>query len=105
MLFKRLITFTLAFLIFLGTYQLGFAQTPPDQWSPYLGESDIYKTADGAHWSNQDMYWRSGSKVEFDAMNDTYEHQTVFYNYDNDAWALEDAGYYQTDLPDPYLDT
>lgn len=42
---------------------------------------------------------------EFNNTDDTYEHQTLFYNYDGKAWSTSDAGYYQTNLPDPYLDT
>lgn len=103
-MFKRL-SFLLVGFMLVSSNQALAASTPAEKWSPYLGESNIYVKPDGARWTHQMMYWRTGSKVEFDAVNDTYEHQTVFYNYDNAAFAKEPTGVWQTDLPDPYLDT
>lgn len=104
-MFKRVSILVISLLVG-GTTQAFAAQTPAEKWSPYLGESNIYVKPDGARWTHQNMYWRTGSKIEFDSANDTYEHQTVFYNYDNAAFAKEPTGVWQTDLPDPsYLDT
>lgn len=80
-----------------------FASTNPEQWSPYLGESNNY-TSGGTRYTTQDMYWRTGSVVEFEALNDTFEQQIIYYDYDNSAWATEGKAL-QSNLPDNYLDT
>ena len=44
-----------------------------------------------------------GGMSEFNSSIDTYEHDTLFYNYDGTAWATT-ALYYDSNLPNSYLD-
>lgn len=74
-----------------------------ETYTPYKGHVLIGDDLDG-RFASQDLYWSSHSLEEFDASNDTYEQEVIFYNYDGEAYATT-ATSYESDLPDTYLDT
>lgn len=80
-----------------------------EKYVPFRGESDI--SADSySRYTVQWAAWNSFGKQAYTEGNDTYEHETVFYNYDGKAYATgplsttKGSGW-DTTLPDPYLDT
>jgi hypothetical protein len=91
-----------AFLLFAGLLypNISYADHQVnEQFTPYKGQSNISEDST-SRYSKQLMYWRTGSLKEFDSWNDTYEHETIFYNYDGSAYATKPTSY-QTNLPDP----
>lgn len=101
---KLYILFLIIIISFIVTSNiLKAASYVNEQFVPYIGYSTINQDGMG-RYSIQYMYWRSTSLGAFDSWNDTYEHETVFYNYDGSAYASR-ATSWQTNLPDPYLDT
>lgn len=72
-------------------------------YTPYYGYSYFY-TANNERYARIDVKWNSAGIKEFNSYNDTYEQELVFYNYDNTAYATY-CSTYQTNIPDPYMDT
>lgn len=50
------------------------------------------------------MKWNEQGISEFNASNDTFEHDLIFYNYDDNAYATSITSY-ESELPDSYIDT
>lgn len=63
-----------------------------------------FYTSGSERYARIEVKWSSEGISEFNASNDTYEQELVFYNYDNKAYTTYCSAY-QTNIPDPYLDT
>lgn len=72
-------------------------------YAPFYGYC-YFSTSDGERYARITVKWNDAGIEEFDASNDTYEQELVFYNYDDTAYATT-CSVYQTNIPDPYLDT
>jgi hypothetical protein len=107
-MYKKLLSLSIvtSLVTVLFISNVAYAETPAEKWVPYLGESNIYVNTSYERFTHQKVYWRAKTaSVFFDDIYDTYEHQTVFYDYDDDAFARDASGYYDSNFPDPYLDT
>ena len=72
-------------------------------YTPYYGYLYFY-TSNNERYTRINVKWNNAGIAEFNASNDTYEQELVFYNYDNTAYATS-CSTYQTNVPDSYLDT
>lgn len=111
----------LATLVALGAGHASHAQTtgnctaiPPESYLPRVGSTffseDQYSRYLMANWTwgyAQNMEWflrPYAPGVTWSA--GTYEHQHIFYNYDGRAYGnAPPAGYWDSNLPSPYVDT
>jgi hypothetical protein len=81
-----------------------------EYFMPYVGISLINDHPDPNYdirFTNQDMFWKSSNLAAYNYTDDTYEHETIFYNYDGNAFATTfiNSNWWSSTLPDPYLDT
>lgn len=67
-------------------------------YTPYYGYSYFY-TSNSERYARINVKWNNAGIAEFNASNDTYEQELVFYNYDNTAYATS-CSTYQTNVPD-----
>lgn len=76
------------------------------EWVPSWGKA--YISADAAtRYIYQYVYWHSSTRTRWLANNwaATYEPDAFFYNYDGKSYADAPTGYWNSDLPAPYVDT
>ena len=115
--FTRLITILVASVgVFsiLATAALAYdiyGSASYNTWSPYDGYTQVVSMNDGTPghaWSYQDMYWDSANRhstltYEWNGTS-AYEHEIIFYNYDNNGYA-SGATTFNSNLPSTsYLD-
>lgn len=74
-----------------------------DTYTPHSGYFNCY-SENNEDYAGVYFVWDNSMMGEFNASNDTYEQDVVFYNYDGNAYATG-ASAYQTNLPEGYLDT
>ena len=80
-----------------------------EKFTPFRGESHIGEDST-SRYTTQFSAWNDAGKETYSdsgSWNDTYEHETVFYNYDGSAYSsapLPGSSYW-SDFPDYYLDT
>lgn len=78
----------------------------PGKWVPSSGTSIVTADSYGQRYIRQTMYWNGVSRLQGFAVDDrTYEHETVFNNYDGKSYAGGYDGYWASNLPSAYLDT
>lgn len=80
-----------------------------EKFVPFRGESHIIEDAT-SRYTLQYSAWNDAGKEAYTSLNDTYEHETIFYNYDGNAYATTTLSNtkgtgWDTSFPDPYLDT
>lgn len=80
-----------------------------EKFIPFQGQSNIGQDV-YSRYTVQFAKWNNSGKERYKSINDTYEHETVFYNYDGSAyaskpWSSVKGTGWNTDLPDAYLDT
>lgn len=106
-------TFVIASFLFLlstsaisQTVYCGAASHSSTNWVPSQGWSWI-KEDQYSRYIWQYMYWHAPERVRFFAANpySTYEPDAFFYNYDGKAYGNAPSGYWDSDLPRPYVDT
>src|SRR5687768_15212002 len=96
------------------TVMLGSVQHVDAYWNeyyvPFIGISYINNHPDPNYdirFTNQDMLWKSYNLQAYQYVNDVYEHETIFYDYDGQAFARTfiNRDWWDSNLPDPFLDT
>lgn len=71
-------------------------------WGETYVSQDIY-----SRYVEQTFYWHDDARVDwfYWTPDSTFELETIFYNYDGYAYGLEPSGYWDSNLPWPYVDT
>ncbi|MDR3207226.1 MAG: hypothetical protein LBT60_02740 [Oscillospiraceae bacterium] len=80
-----------------------FAVAPLITFTPAAGTVYTYQSGDH-RYAQLTAMWNSAGIAEFNATNDTYEHELIFYNYDNNAYATFCSSF-TSSLPNAYADT
>jgi hypothetical protein len=106
---RAILVFSLGFAIMAGSVQTVSAYWN-EYYIPFVGISYINNHPDhnyNIRFTNQDMYWKAHNLGAYQYADDTYEHETIFYDYDDHAFARSyvNANWWSSTLPDPYLDT
>lgn len=100
---KRLISVMLIVFALSCLTTTAYADAAFHSYTPYTGMVDIYQSGSN-RYAEMYMKWNSNGLSEFNLTTDTYEHELIFYNYDDLAYASSILTY-QTTLPSSYLDT
>lgn len=73
-------------------------------YTPSSGSISFSSSTSNGREANVKFKWNIAGCSEFNASNDTYEQELVFYNYDGKAYATSMRSY-RTNLPNHYRDT
>lgn len=95
-----MLVFAFAFLAFAAPAMAGEDYT---KYTPHAGRVRFFER-NNAKYARIEVTWDSTGLSGYSGKNATYEQELVFYNYDGKAYATRCAAY-QTDVPNPYLDT
>lgn len=72
-------------------------------FTPYHGNAFI-REYNSIKYATVRVKWNASGITEFNASNDTFEKDLVFYNYDGEAYATGCSSY-ESELPNTYWDT
>lgn len=95
--FVLLLTFTIIIPVY------AFADADYTTFTPHYGRISTYESGN-SRYAYIYGKWNNTGITEFDASNDTYEQEVIFYNYDGSAYATTCTSF-QSDLPSAYKDT
>jgi hypothetical protein len=107
---KRLtLALSLGLVILAGSVQTAGAYWN-EYYMPQVGISYINNHPDtnyNIRFTNQDMFWRSHNLQAYNYWNDIYEHETIFYDHEGQAFArtFVNSDWWSSNLPGKYLDT
>ncbi len=103
---KRLYAGVLLLALFISSPLQSFAESINAEFIPFMGVSFIGEDTT-SRYTYQYSVWEPAGLTYYQASNDTYEHETIFYNYDNTAYATDifPGPSWGSTFPDSYLDT
>ena len=100
---KILLSFVLLLTFAMIISDYAFAAADYTTFTPHYGAISIYESGN-YRYAYIFAKWNDTGITEFDASNDTYEQEVIFYNYDGNAYATTCTSF-QSDLPSAYKDT